>query len=141
MAKRASFYSTLTPEEMTRVEPCKKTKCIIVSGDSLPTLQSSVPLVKADLPDNGSVDKIDSGIIPLTTKLLLAEDQNGHGANSVENSVEVTRAVLPTPEPQPKIEKNGLELESREPTDKRDDDACLIDCIYFMQQCCECVIL
>lgn len=141
MEDATSFYNTLTPEELARVEPCEKTTCVIVSGDSPPMLQPSLAEDVGDVDDvRDEKSPLDS---PITTKLLDPGDNNNPIVNVATNAVPVRRTVLPIPEPQPRLETNGWDLElSKEETEhKRDDDACLIDCIYFIQQCCECVIL
>ncbi|XP_023247956.1 uncharacterized protein LOC106647149 isoform X1 [Copidosoma floridanum] len=87
---------------------------------------------------------------------------SGSGADSpeveaIEEAVPIGRSTLPSPEPQPVYERNGykgsaLKLEHNDKVDgdikykHRDyhdleDDSCLIKCIYFTQQCCECTII
>ncbi|PBC29343.1 hypothetical protein APICC_09190 [Apis cerana cerana] len=136
MAKQISFYSTLTSEEKSRMQPCMKARCVIMSSDSPPPLQTSVPLVDYDIPDEACSGKITptTPTIPVTNKLLNTD------AETIENAVPITQAVLPVPEPQPKIERNGFDSEATKPIAQSENDSCVVDCIYFTQQCCECAL-
>ncbi|XP_033365133.1 uncharacterized protein LOC117242511 isoform X1 [Bombus vosnesenskii] len=139
MAKQISFYSTLTSEEKNRMQPCLKARCVIMSNDSPPPLQTSIPLVDYDVPDEARPGKITptTPTTPVTSKLSNA----GIDTEMIENAVPITQTVLPVPEPQPKIERNGMDSEATKPVTQPENDSCVVDCIYFTQQCCECVIL
>ncbi|XP_076242266.1 uncharacterized protein LOC143184129 isoform X2 [Calliopsis andreniformis] len=120
------------------------TDSVIMSSDSPPPLQtSSIPLVDYDVPDEARPGKVTpttpTSIGPMTSKLLNSDNSD---AETIENMVPIAQTVLPVPEPQPKIEKNGIDSDMREKTVTRtDDDSCVVDCIYFTQQCCECIII
>ncbi|XP_076755062.1 uncharacterized protein LOC143425890 isoform X1 [Xylocopa sonorina] len=139
MAKHVSFYSTLTSEEMSRIQPCMKARCVITSSDSPPPLQTSIPLVDYDMPDEARPGKITptAPTAPMTSKLLNADTDT----ETIENAVPIVQRVLPAPEPQPKIERNGIDSEKKKPVAQAENDSCVVDCVYFTQQCCECVIL
>ncbi|KAF3425477.1 hypothetical protein E2986_03672 [Frieseomelitta varia] len=154
MAKQISFYSTLTSEEKSRMQPCMrarwyvffftlsikllKQKSVIMSNDSPPPLQTSIPLVDYDIPDEARPGKITptTPTTPVTNKLLNVDTDT----EMIENAVPITQTVLPVPEPQPKIERNGIDSEATKPVTQPENDSCVVDCIYFTQQCCECVI-
>ncbi|CAK9801310.1 hypothetical protein ANTPLA_LOCUS2762 [Anthophora plagiata] len=139
MAKQISFYSTLTSEEKSRMQPCMKARCVIMSSDSPPSFQTSIPLVDYDVPDEARLGKITptTPTTPVTSKLLNADTDT----ETIENAGPIAQTVLPVPEPQPKIERNGIDLETKKPVTQPENDSCVVDCIYFTQQCCECVIL
>ncbi|XP_043514913.1 uncharacterized protein LOC122531227 isoform X1 [Frieseomelitta varia] len=138
MAKQISFYSTLTSEEKSRMQPCMRARCVIMSNDSPPPLQTSIPLVDYDIPDEARPGKITptTPTTPVTNKLLNVDTDT----EMIENAVPITQTVLPVPEPQPKIERNGIDSEATKPVTQPENDSCVVDCIYFTQQCCECVI-
>ncbi|XP_043599961.1 uncharacterized protein LOC122575285 isoform X2 [Bombus pyrosoma] len=118
--------------------PCTSDS-VIMSNDSPPPLQTSIPLVDYDVPDEARPGKITptTPTTPVTNKLSNADTDT----EMIENAVPITQTVLPVPEPQPKIEKNGIDSEATKPVTQPENDSCVVDCIYFTQQCCECVIL
>ena len=116
---------------------------VIMSSDSPSLLQTTIPLVGYDVPDEARPGKISpttpSPIGPVTTKLL---NNDTADTEMIENAVPVAQADLPAPEPRPKIERNGIDSDSKKkPVARANDDSCVVDCIYFTQQCCECIIL
>jgi hypothetical protein len=133
-------------------------------SDMSPTLQTSVPSPGyVELPDEPRPGKItpssasntsNSSPSPRGSK---SEAGNG-GASSpedeaIEEAVPIVRSTLPSPEPRPMIElshngykdhdrvdSNGLKAKPPQQPDV-DSDSCLIKCVYFTQQCCECTIV
>lgn len=56
----------------------------------------------------------------------------------------IIETTLPIAESEPKIEKNGLEVDTKKSATEPEDsacDICILDCIYITQRCCECTIL
>ncbi|XP_053987156.1 uncharacterized protein LOC128891817 isoform X2 [Hylaeus anthracinus] len=113
---------------------------VIMSSDSPSPLQTSIPLVDYDVPDEARSGKVTptTPTIPVTTKLL---NNDTTDTETIENAVPIAQTVLPVPEPRPKIERNGIDSETKKSVTQPDDDSCVVDCIYFTQQCCECMIL
>ncbi|OXU28302.1 hypothetical protein TSAR_000140 [Trichomalopsis sarcophagae] len=164
--EQMSYYPTLTREEKARMHPCKKAKCVMMSADSSPTLQASLPSPNyVDLPDEPRPGKItpttpatnttNSSPSPRASK---SDDTGGKSSpevdeeEAIEEAVPIVRTTLPSPEPRPLIERNGYKDHDRvdgingikqKPPQQHDvdDDSCLIKCVYFTQQCCECTIV
>ncbi|XP_076681029.1 uncharacterized protein LOC143375606 isoform X2 [Andrena cerasifolii] len=126
---------------------------VIMSSDSPSLLQTTIPLVGYDVPDEARPGKISpttppppptpspSPIGPVTIKLL---NDDIADTEVIENdAVPMAQTDLPAPEPRPKIGRNGIDSDSKKKPVARanDDDSCVVDCIYFTQQCCECIIL
>lgn len=113
---------------------------VMISSDSIPLSQASIPLVDYDVPDEGHPGKISptSSTTPVATQPLTNDDVD---TETIENAVPIVEKVLPSPETLPKIQRNGVSLESKKPVGQLEDDSCVVDCIYFAQQCCECAIV
>ena len=113
----------------------------MMSGDSPPPLQTSVPL-GFDMPDEMRHGKI----TPTGThhEPLKPQKSNGEVPNEdIEEAVPIVK-TLPMPEPQPKIERNGFDYDhtdGKQLVNDVEEDACFVKCVYFTQQCCECTIL
>ncbi|XP_018368751.1 PREDICTED: uncharacterized protein LOC108764848 isoform X3 [Trachymyrmex cornetzi] len=139
--KQVSFYSTLTAEERTRTHPCKKTRCVIMSSDDQSSpAQTSISTTSFDVLDNARLEKINiTPIMSQPTKPVISSITNTD-ADAIEEAVSVVQTTLPIPELQPKIEKNGIETKTKKTSDEPNDD-CLINCIYYTQQCCDCTIV
>ncbi|XP_012218200.1 uncharacterized protein [Linepithema humile] len=143
MCERASFYSTLTAEERTRTHPCKKTRCVIMSsGDSSPPPQASISSSAGfDVLDDARLEKV--MITPVTSTKPPSKptaDAAKDNTEEIEEAVPIVQKTLPTPEPKPEIEKNGFDVNAKK-SPNEPDDACLINCIYYTQQCCDCTIV
>ena len=113
-------------------------------GDSPPPMQTSIPS-GYDLPDDASMTGRMSSTPPaITTSMKPLRSESESDAEVIEEAVPIVHKTLPVPEPEPKIESNGIDHKH---TDEKslvhdpDDDPCLIKCIYFTQQCCECTIM
>lgn len=134
----ADVYDEKTSSSPESVELPGPSECVMVSGDSPPPMQASLPLVDYDATDEATVEKGNSTLQPLTalTTKLLTSDAD---AETIETIAQVTENVLPVPEPKPVMEKNGID--AKKPATYVDDNSCVIDCIYYTQQCCECIIL
>ncbi|XP_051170322.1 uncharacterized protein LOC127287431 isoform X2 [Leptopilina boulardi] len=135
------YYATLTPEEKTRMHPCMKTKCVMVSGDSPPPMTTSIP-PGFDISEDMRPGKTTPTNIPLTP--VKSYKANGNITNEdIEEAVPIVKS-LPLPEPQPKIEKNCFDYDQtdgKQLVGEVEEDACFVKCVYFTQQCCECTIL
>ncbi|XP_012149634.1 uncharacterized protein LOC100881840 isoform X2 [Megachile rotundata] len=116
-----------------------KRASVIMSSDSPPPLHTSISLVDYDVPDEARPGKITptTPTTPVTNELLNTDPDT----EMIENAVPIAQTVLPVPQPQPKIERNGIDAEKKKPVTQPENDSCVVDCIYFTQQCCECVIL
>ncbi|XP_012286939.1 uncharacterized protein LOC105703260 isoform X3 [Orussus abietinus] len=128
----------LKPEEKSRMYPCLKARCVMMSGDSPPPLHASTSFSALDGPDD-SRGKITP---PLDTSLDKPSTDTEMDVSKEE--VPIIQTTVPAPEPRPKIEKNGFDrdmIDGKKPVHDVDDDSCLIKCVYFTQQCCECRIL
>ncbi|XP_031845971.1 uncharacterized protein LOC116432775 isoform X2 [Nomia melanderi] len=176
MDRQVFYYTALTSEEKSRMQPCTKARCVIVTGDST-TLQTrnSIPLVDYDVPDHACLGKITSATptTPTTpnTPSATSKPLNSNfdstdttDTETIENdtvcTVPISRSILTESEResdsslhlrspsqpeiqseiQPKIEKNGIDADEKKPVVRPNDNSCIVDCIYFTQQCCECVI-
>ncbi|XP_033223705.1 uncharacterized protein LOC117177237 isoform X3 [Belonocnema kinseyi] len=136
------YYATLTKEEKARMHPCRKAKCVMMSGDSPPPLQSSIP-PGFDMPDemrHGKITPTETPLIPMKPRKNNGEIPN----EDIEEAVPIVK-TLPMPEPQPKVERNGGfdydHTDGKQLVNDVEDDACFVKCIYFTQQCCECTVL
>lgn len=140
MLKQVSFYSTLTAEEKTRTHPCKKTRCVMMSSSdpSSPT-QASISTTSFDVLDDARLEKIN--VTPVTSQLTkpVISPAVNTDADAIEEAVPIVQTTLPVPESVPKLEKNGIEVKTKKSPDEPNDE-CLINCIYFTQQCCDCTI-
>ncbi|XP_015598319.1 uncharacterized protein LOC107269220 isoform X2 [Cephus cinctus] len=112
---------------------------VLMSGDSPPPLQASLPSSGFETPNdvhNGKITPI-SSIQKSTGVDVDVED--------IEEAVPIIHKTLPVPEPKPSIEKNGADYydvaDGKQLVHDVDDDPCVIKCLYFTQQCCECTIL
>ncbi|KAG7202386.1 hypothetical protein KM043_018703 [Ampulex compressa] len=109
---------------------------VIMSGDSPSSLQASLPQVGYDMPDEGQLGKITPTTpptpgTPTNLKALEADTEK------IEEAVAFVQTTFPSPEPRPRIEKNGIDLEigiTTKPIEEPDNDACLVNCLYFAQQ-------
>ncbi|XP_031779968.1 uncharacterized protein LOC100678680 isoform X3 [Nasonia vitripennis] len=151
----------------SRLEPTRASGFSVMrSADSSPTLQASLPSPNyVDLPDEPRPGKItpttpatnttNSSPSPRASK---SDDTGGKSSpevdeeEAIEEAVPIVRTTLPSPEPRPLIERNGYKDHDRvdgingikqKPPQQHDvdDDSCLIKCVYFTQQCCECTIV
>ncbi|XP_018403022.1 PREDICTED: uncharacterized protein LOC108779948 [Cyphomyrmex costatus] len=115
---------------------------VIMSSDdqSSPT-QASISTTSFDVLDNARLEKIDISpiITSQPTKTVVSQVTNTD-ADVIEEAVPIVQTTLPMPELQPKIEKNGIEMKTKKSSDEPNDD-CLINCIYYTQQCCDCTIV
>ncbi|XP_043286320.1 uncharacterized protein [Venturia canescens] len=125
-----------------------KNNSVMRSGDSPPPLQASIPSAY-DVPDdaglNGRVTISSSPAITTSIKPLRSESGDSDAeVISIEEAVPIVHKTLPSPEPQPKIEKkNGYDsmyMDEKKLVDP-DDDPCIVKCVYFAQQLCECTIM
>ncbi|XP_058807876.1 uncharacterized protein LOC131673695 isoform X3 [Phymastichus coffea] len=167
----SSYYPTLTREEKARMHPCRKAKCVMMSTDTSPTLTASLQSAGyVELPDEPRPGKI-TPTTPTTNttnsspspRAATSRSNGGSSSHEEEEVIEeaevpIVRTTLPSPEPRPLIEHNGYKEHDRldgvamansnglkKPAfqERRDvdEDSCLIKCVYFTQQCCECVIV
>lgn len=112
------------------------------SGDSSPPPQASIPSsADFDVLDDARLEKvINAPVTSMKPPSKPNADVTKDDTEEIEEAVPIVQKTLPTPEPKPEIEKNGFDVKAKKSPDEP-DDACLIDCIYFTQQCCDCTIL
>ncbi|KAH0535871.1 uncharacterized protein LOC123266510 isoform X2 [Cotesia glomerata] len=142
------FYSTLTVEEKARMHPCTKATCVMMSGDS-PGLDSRSIPASYDLPDDARPGELPP-VIPLSSTGKLSHSNHDTDNETIEEVTTIVKKTLPSPEPRPKIyQKNGIDSDNNNKlklenkfaeNNKEDNDAC-VNCLYYTQQFCECVIL
>lgn len=109
------------------------------SSDPSSPAQASISTTGFDVLDDARLEKIN--ITPVTsqlTKAVVSPTMNTD-ADAIEEAVPIVQTTLPMPELEPKIEKNGIE-KTKKSSDEPNDD-CLINCIYYTQQCCDCTIV
>ncbi|XP_018368749.1 PREDICTED: uncharacterized protein LOC108764848 isoform X1 [Trachymyrmex cornetzi] len=113
---------------------------IMSSDDQSSPAQTSISTTSFDVLDNARLEKINiTPIMSQPTKPVISSITNTD-ADAIEEAVSVVQTTLPIPELQPKIEKNGIETKTKKTSDEPNDD-CLINCIYYTQQCCDCTIV
>ncbi|XP_058807873.1 uncharacterized protein LOC131673695 isoform X2 [Phymastichus coffea] len=144
---------------------------VMMSTDTSPTLTASLQSAGyVELPDEPRPGKI-TPTTPTTNttnsspspRAATSRSNGGSSSHEEEEVIEeaevpIVRTTLPSPEPRPLIEHNGYKEHDRldgvamansnglkKPAfqERRDvdEDSCLIKCVYFTQQCCECVIV
>lgn len=117
----------------------------MMSGDSSPPpLRVSVPPSPGfDIPDEARPGKTTP--TPTPTPTSTSKSLRPADTEAIEEAVPIIEKILPAPEPRPTIEKNGKSydtLDGKKLIDyDKEDDACVVKCISFTQQCCECTIL
>ncbi|XP_011060440.1 PREDICTED: uncharacterized protein LOC105149596 isoform X2 [Acromyrmex echinatior] len=113
---------------------------IMSSDDQSSPAQTSISTTSFDVLDNARLEKINiTPIISQPTKPMVSPTTNTD-ADAIEEAVSIVQTTLPMPELQPKLEKNGIETKTKKSSDEPNDD-CLINCIYYTQQCCDCTIV
>lgn len=109
------------------------------SNDPSSPAQASISTTGFDMLDNARLEKINiSPVTSQSTKPVVSPTANTD-ADAIEEAVPIV-TTLPVPELGPKIEKNGIEMKMKKSPDEPNDD-CLINCIYYTQQCCDCTIV
>ncbi|XP_011171357.1 centrosomal protein of 97 kDa isoform X2 [Solenopsis invicta] len=108
------------------------------SDPSSPT-QASISTTSFDVLDDARLEKIN--VTPVTSQLTkpVISPAVNTDADAIEEAVPIVQTTLPVPESVPKLEKNGIEVKTKKSPDEPNDE-CLINCIYFTQQCCDCTI-
>ncbi|XP_066600445.1 uncharacterized protein [Prorops nasuta] len=107
---------------------------VMLSSDSPPPMTTSLAPVGFDMPDEARPGKI------TPTKPL-------GDSEVIEEAVPITKKKLPSPEPQPKVHRNGLDVDHDVSSTKKlhqddeENDRCIVDCVYYVQRCCECTIV
>lgn len=120
----------------------------MMSGDS-PGLDSRSIPASYDLPDDARPGELPP-VIPLSSTGKLSHSNHDSGNETIEEVTTIVKKTLPSPEPRPKIyQKNGIDSDNNNKlklenkfaeNNKEDNDAC-VNCLYYTQQFCECVIL
>ncbi|KAH0951599.1 hypothetical protein HN011_008453 [Eciton burchellii] len=140
MLQQASFYSTLTAEERARTDPCTRARCVMMSsGDTTPQAQASISSTGFDTVDDTRLDKKDQAIVGLTSiKPAKSAEMAVTDPEAIEEVISIRETQF-TSKTKPKME-NGIDIEKdKEPRQQIEDD-CLINCIYYTQECCSCTI-
>ncbi|XP_033223700.1 uncharacterized protein LOC117177237 isoform X1 [Belonocnema kinseyi] len=136
------FHRLVPGLQRPNLEGSFETTRVMMSGDSPPPLQSSIP-PGFDMPDemrHGKITPTETPLIPMKPRKNNGEIPN----EDIEEAVPIVK-TLPMPEPQPKVERNGGfdydHTDGKQLVNDVEDDACFVKCIYFTQQCCECTVL
>lgn len=111
---------------------------IMSSSDPSSPGQASISTTGFDVLDDARLEKLN--LTPVTsqpTKSMISSTVN---TDTIEEAVPIVQTTLPVPELEPKIEKNGIEMKTKKKPDEPNDE-CLINCIYYTQQCCDCTIV
>ncbi|XP_011636638.1 uncharacterized protein LOC105426909 isoform X1 [Pogonomyrmex barbatus] len=111
------------------------------STDSSSPAQASISATNLDMVDHARLGKINTTSLT-TSQPLKSEVKPLAKADTdvIEEAVPIVQTTLPVPESEAKIEKNGLDFNAKKSTNEPDDE-CLINCIYYTQQCCDCTIV
>ncbi|XP_014484163.1 PREDICTED: uncharacterized protein LOC106749330 isoform X2 [Dinoponera quadriceps] len=130
----------------THEMPSTSDSVIMSSGDSSPPAQATISTSGFDVPDDARLAKISPTTTPSPTtsaKISKAADHEtlNTDVEAIEEAMPIVQKTLPVPELPAKIERNGFDMDVRKTLDEREEDMCLIDCIYYTQQCCNCTIL
>ncbi|XP_046609595.1 uncharacterized protein LOC124300031 isoform X1 [Neodiprion virginianus] len=111
---------------------------VMMSGDSPPPplRTSSPPSPGFDIPDDPRAGKNS----PTGTAKI---SRSTADTEAIEEAIPIID-TLPSPEPKPKIEKNGQQFDvvdgKKKLVEDEEPDSCVIKCLSFTQQCCECTI-
>ncbi|XP_057334641.1 probable serine/threonine-protein kinase DDB_G0282963 isoform X1 [Microplitis mediator] len=120
---------------------------VMMSGDS-PGLDSRSIPASYDLPDDARPGELPP-VITLSSTGKLSHNNHDHPDNEMIEEVATVKKTLPSPEPRPKIHQNGkdsennnkFKLENKFAENNKDDNDACVNCLYYTQQLCECVIL
>ncbi|XP_019697533.1 uncharacterized protein LOC105184366 isoform X1 [Harpegnathos saltator] len=121
---------------------------IMSSGDSSSPVQATMSSTDFDVPDDAKL----TNISPITTPSPTTSEKISKAADNetmlhtdveaIEEATPIVQKTPPMPESAPKLERNGFDMDTRKTLDEHEEpDMCLIDCIYYTQQCCNCTIL
>jgi len=110
------------------------------SGDTTPQAQASISSTGFDMVDDARLDKKDQTIIGLTSmKPAKSAEVAVTDPEAIEEAASIRETRFTKPKTKPKME-NGIDIEKdKEPRQQIEDD-CLINCIYYTQECCSCTI-
>ncbi|XP_072764461.1 uncharacterized protein [Anoplolepis gracilipes] len=107
---------------------------IMSSGEPSSPAQASISTTSFDVLDDAR----------LVNSTITSQPAKPSGDNTdteaIEEAVPIVQTTLPMPESKPEIEKNGLDVDTKKSPDEP-DVSCLINCIYYTQQCCDCTIV
>ncbi|XP_039306507.1 uncharacterized protein LOC105204045 isoform X4 [Solenopsis invicta] len=114
-------------------------RVMMSSSDPSSPTQASISTTSFDVLDDARLEKIN--VTPVTSQLTkpVISPAVNTDADAIEEAVPIVQTTLPVPESVPKLEKNGIEVKTKKSPDEPNDE-CLINCIYFTQQCCDCTI-
>ncbi|XP_076662114.1 uncharacterized protein LOC143365634 isoform X2 [Halictus rubicundus] len=84
-------------------------------------------------------DVCDVGPLPQAVALSIAKSAFEFGSEPDDRSEPQTQSDQESSRIS-RIQRNGLDTDKKKPVVRRNDNSCVVDCIYFTQQCCECVI-
>ncbi|XP_011691217.1 PREDICTED: uncharacterized protein LOC105452082 isoform X2 [Wasmannia auropunctata] len=143
---RSNDYRKISQKKIKRkADPWKAPKKsvfdVIMSNDPSTPAQASISATSFDVLDDARLEKINmTPVMAEPTKAVVSPTVNTD-ADVIEEAVPIVQKILPVPEVEPRVEKNGIEMKTRKKSPDEPNDECLINCIYFAQQCCECTIV
>lgn len=106
------------------------------SGEPSPPAQASISTTSFDVLDNARL----VNAAPATSQPAKPSGDNTEDTEAIEEAVPIVQTTLPAPQSKPEIEKNGLDVDTKTSPDES-DVSCLINCLYYTQQCCDCTIV
>ncbi|XP_032670392.1 uncharacterized protein LOC116843764 isoform X3 [Odontomachus brunneus] len=117
------------------------------SGESSSPVQT-ISSTGFDVPDEARLAKITPTTTPsptTSTKTSKADNETTTAdadVEAIEEATPIVQKTLPVSESTYKIERNGFDMDTTKTlNDHEEPDMCLINCIYYTQQCCTCTIL
>ncbi|CAL1682246.1 unnamed protein product [Lasius platythorax] len=108
---------------------------IMSSGEPSPPAQASISTTSFDVLDDARL----VNAAPITSQPAKPSGDITD-TEAIEEAVPIVQTTLPVPQSKPEIEKNGLDVGTKKSPDEP-DVSCLINCIYYTQQCCDCTIV
>ncbi|XP_070510782.1 uncharacterized protein [Cardiocondyla obscurior] len=114
---------------------------VMTSNDPSSPTQASISTTDFDVVDDARI-ALEKRLDKLSINAITSQPTKPATMNTdeIEEEVAIMQTTLPKPEMKPKVEKNGIETKTKKSPDEPNDE-CLINCIYYTQQCCDCTIL
>lgn len=108
---------------------------IMSSGEPSPPAQASISTTSFDVLDDARL----VNTVPVTSQPAKPSGDIAD-TEAIEEAVPIVQTTLPVPQSKPEVERNGLDVDTKKSPDEQ-DVSCLINCLYYTQQCCDCTIV